>query len=517
MKINDKFFNFDRCLKFVFSSGAVNGTLTVEYCPRKDPKLCPRLEAQIKDMPSPSTKDRPGYSATLTIYNPGHELLRTVANSCAWITDYTNSANGESRASEVSGGAVQKYYQHKLFVEVYAGYFKEDIKNNMGTEKNPQYGDGDYGDAPIMAGVVNNSYFFRKGHDNVLVLYAHDIDFTSLPKTVTNIGALAAKDASTAVQFEENATTVRGKPTFDLTIKNLIAMYEDKKRVESGDNSSGMWTDVLATERTPNAGWFRVLYVQSPQAYYDFIKGNPSLKGGGNEIEDPNLAARLKDPTVANRMYTEGWYTTASDLHGMLNDLCSYGGFRLGWKEDRIYATKLTYIVYELGNATKKWTLPNKGSVQIWNYQNLVEMPTIDGSGSMNIKMWFNRKCAPWAYIGLRFAQQTGTDEKGNPIPVDGLFVDPSKTGMLFNGDKLIGGIGGKAQNPAVATTQLSGSAAISGVLAGSSAIKNSGYMFNHDWLIVTVVHDLSTHGNQWTTQVRTAPLFSGTFVEKRS
>ena len=61
-------FNFDRCLKFVFTGGKVsyedeNGVkvpakFVVEYNPRKASYLCPKLEATIIDTPASSLKNR---------------------------------------------------------------------------------------------------------------------------------------------------------------------------------------------------------------------------------------------------------------------------------------------------------------------------------------------------------------------------------------------------------------------------------------------------------------------------
>lgn len=490
MRLNNREYFFDRCLKFVFVGPKLtitetdkNGNtitrrapLTIEYCPRKDERLCPRLEADIKDMPSPNKKDRPGYSAVLKIYNPGADILNMVANSVNWVADYiARNANGEPQATELSGNSLKKYYDNKMMVAVYAGYYSETMK------------DGDYGDAPIMNGYVNNTYYYRKGNDNILVLYCHDIDMAQSSASITDYGALAAKEKYlTLVSEQENER--KGKATFDATFKSLVENFEKglDLRVSLLDRISG------DTER------FRVLYVGSPQAYYSAVRDNPNV---GTEVEKPELAAACKD---SSSFPTSGFYTTRERIEEMLEDLCNYGGYNLAWQLDTIYARIPTYIVFYKGSSIQA-ELPDKGIVKIWNFQNLMEMPVIDGTGSLSVKMFFNRKCLPWAYLELKVTTDV----------VDEDFANFTQMGMLENGGKIVGGFAGQAQNPAIQTTQLSGSSSIGAVNDINKRGKDYGYLYNKPYLIISTQHRLTTHGTEWTTSVHTTPLLRGALANE--
>ena len=475
MKINDEDFFFDRCLKFVFTgpnltktdeSGQItNAPLTIEYCPRKDERLCPHLEADIKDMPSPNEKDRPGYSGVLKIYNPGQEIIQMVAKSVTWFYDFTNKNNGEPASSKSSDASVRRYYANKMRVKVYAGYYDESIK------------DGDYGNAPILDGYVNNTYYFRQGTDDVLTIYCHDVDMTQASAKANSYGELFAKtDGAVDSYLEQMDEKRRGKATFDSTFKNLVDHFE-----------------TILPHATDNRPKYRVLYVRSPQEYYYNIKQNP---GTGSSVEDTNLAAVCRDATI-----TSSFYTNAERLDTMLNELCNYAAINLDWELDVRYASTPTYIVYRKEEAVKIAKLKDKGIVTIINFQNLMEQPVIDGTGSLTMKMFFNRRCAPWAYIQLVF---TGAEKLGEGV------AKLQNTGLLTIDNKLIGGFAGQAQNPAIATTQLSGSTGVAGVLNNQARGLAYGYLYNNPFLIVTTNHKLNTHGNDWVTLIKTTPLIRG-------
>lgn len=475
MKINDEEFFFDRCLKFVFTgpnltktdeNGQItNAPLTIEYCPRKDERLCPHLEADIKDMPSPNEKDRPGYSGVLKIYNPGQEIIQMVAKSVTWFYEFTNKNNGEPASSKSSDASVRRYYANKMRVKVYAGYYDESIK------------DGDYGNAPILDGYVNNTYYFRQGTDDVLTIYCHDVDMSQASAKANSYGELFAKtDSAIDSYIEQMDERRRGKATFDSTFKNLVDNFQHGLPL-------------------PRSGYpkYRVLYVWSPQDYYYNIKQNP---GTGSAVEDPKLAAVCRDTKI-----TSGFYTNAERIETMLNELCNYAALNLDWELDLRYATIPTYIVYRKEEAVKIAKLKDKGIVTIINFQNLMEQPVIDGTGSLTMKMFFNRRCAPWAYIQLVF---TGADKLGEGV------AKLQNTGLLTIDNKLIGGFAGQAQNPAIATTQLSGSTGVAAVLNNQARGLAYGYLYNNPFLIVTTNHKLNTHGNDWVTLIKTTPLIRG-------
>jgi len=497
MNLKGRKFNFDRCLKFVFTGPRLtvtdeNGTikrspLTIEYCPRKDERLCPHLEADIKDMPSPNEKDRPGYSAVLKIFNPGNEIMTMVAKSVTWFYDYTNNGNGEPAKARSQEGSTQLYYANKMRVAVYAGYYDEDIA------------DGDYGNAPVMDGYVNNTYYYRQGTDNILVMYCHDVDMSKSVDTASAYGAISSRTDEAIQSFIDHMDERRsGKESFDTTFKNLVNYFgQDYLGRSFGDSV----TDFLSSVTAKDKDKYKVFYVANPQSYYADMQAQG---GNGHVVEDPALAAYCKEAGI-----TTSFYTNASDLPGMLNDLCNYAGMELDWQFDDKYAKKPVFIVYRKQQSMASVAkLKDKGVVTIWNYQNMLEQPTIDGTGSISMKMFFNRRCIPWAYIGLQMYEGKDVDE-GIPAL--------EQMGLLSVDGRIAGGFAGQAQNPAIATTQLSGSASIGAVLNNTTRGPAFGYLFNHAYLIVSTQHKLNTHGNEWMTLVKTAPLIRGKLASENT
>ena len=491
MKLNGRDFYFDRCLKFVFTGPNLtvtdeNGTstrapLTVEYCPRKDERLCPHLEADIKDMPAPNEKDRPGYSGVLKIYNPGKDILTLIAKSVNWFYNYTQKANGEVAAGKSQTDATQRYYNDKLRVAVYAGYWDEDIQ------------DGDYGNAPILDGYVNNTYYYRQSSDDVLVLYCHDVDMASSSAMANNYGEMFAKnDDAIDKYFQEMDERRSAKGTFDATFKNLVNNF-GRVRFNLGAAPKEDIFEYISAVANKDKDKYKVFYVDNPTTYYT----NMQAQGGqGVVVEDPALAEYCRNATLGS------FYTNGDGIDEMLNELCSFGGVNLEWQFDAIYSRKPVFIVYKKqASMTEIKSLKDKGVVVIWNFQNMLEQPVVDGTGSISLKMFFNRQCIPWAYIGLQITEDQELDDS---------FATLSQMG-LFNVDgKLIGGFAGQAQNPAVATTQLSGSAAIGAILNNGARGLHYGYLYNSAYLIVSTQHKLNTHGNEWMTLVKTAPLIRG-------
>ena len=496
MNLNGDDFYFDRCLKFVFTGpnltmqtadgGRKNAPLVVEYCPRKDERLCAHLEADIRDMPSPNEKDRPGYSGVLKIYNPGLDVLTLFAQSVTWFTDFTTKpANGQPAAAAAQNAAAQRYYDNKMMVKVFAGYWDETIQ------------DGDYGNAPILHGYVNNTYYYRQGNDDVLTIYCHDVDMSKPSDYATIYGEMFAKQDDVIDEFVKDMDERRsGKETFDQTFKHLVDNF-GKTYIGELPYKTGNSTDsvaLLAQNRTANTRKYEVFYVVSPSTY---IADMQAQGGQGAVMEDTNLAAYCR-----NNATTRSFYTNAPHIEGMLNELCSFGGVNLDWQFDNKYAKKPVFLVYRKGDSIKPTkSLKDKGVVTIWNFQNMLEQPVIDGSGSLSLKMFFNRKCEPWVYIGLQVSTKEGLGEG---------VVTTEKAGLPIMDGRIVGGFAGQAQNPAIATTQLSGSVAIGAALNDEARGRAFGYLFNWAYLIVMTQHKLDTHGNDWFTAVKTVPLIRG-------
>ena len=119
--------------------------------------------------------------------------------------------------------------------------------------------------------------------------------------------------------------------------------------------------------------------------------------------------------------------------------------------------------------------------------------------------MWFNRDCEVWKHIALILdSTYTGDVEQTGVLNINNLNFAQNKN------NQLIVPLGGSSDNPAVATTQLSTSMAISAAAQYQDIAAKNGYMFNVGLLMTKVVHRLTTHGKDWSTTVQTVPMLAG-------
>ena len=511
-------FNFDRCLKFVFYGGnlgttrdansgvVVQNTLVVEYNPRKASYLCPKLEATITDTPASTLKNRPGYEAELKIYNPNHDILSVIASGVSYID---------------KADTVKQYYDSKVRVAVYAGYFvqpPQDLKKEEQLAKKakkqtllvtPQISVQDsatYGDL-LFDGYVNNSLYTHKGTDSILTLACHDIDMTANQFNQIRVGL---KNARNLPVFSQEMNEKRYKPdksSFDADFRWLIAhlareYYPSEVR---GVPQSAIKSLIPATynRENLNPGWFKVYYVQSPSAFKASIKTVEDLDMN-RSTWDENLRVRATDPSVLNPVRHKGFYTLKSGLSEALNDLCSFSGERLGYVSYDMFGYEV-FCVYKRDNKANTVPLGTKGVVNVVNFQNLLDTPTVAPNGSMKVSMLFNRDCEAWGYICLLLdSTYTGKQEETGLLNINNLnFFTPA-------GGKMIVPLGGSTSNAAIATTQLSTSMPVAAAAHAQKLAAENGYMFNVPFLMVKVTHKLSTHGKNWSTVIQTVPMMYG-------
>lgn len=510
-------FNFDRCLKFVFTGGKVsyedeNGVkvpakFVVEYNPRKASYLCPKLEATIIDTPASSLKNRPGYEAELKIYNPNHDILDVISSGITQI----NKSN-----------SVYSYYASKVRVAVYAGYYTEAPATLTKKEKLPKdkkqqnitvTNDVEYQDAatygePLFSGYVNNSLLVHKGTDTILTLACHDIDMTANQFNQIKLGMKNARDVPV---FSKEMDEKRYKPnqaTFDADFRWLVShlateYYPSEVR---GLSQSSIKTYIPATYNrdTLNPGWFKVFYVRSLSA---FESASETLEGieGDRSFWDENLRVRATDPSVGNPVRHKGFYTLKSKLPDALSDLCTFSGERLGYKAYERFGYTI-YCIYKMGNRQNSVPLNTKGLVKIINFQNLLGTPTVSPNGSLKVDMWLNKDCECWKYIALVLdSDYSGSVEETGVLNINNLnFFNQQGT------NNLIVPLGGTTSNAAIATTQLSTSMPVAAAAAFQQVAAKNGYMFNTGFLMTKVTHKLSTHGKNWSTSVQTVPMMLG-------
>lgn len=509
-------FNFDRCLKFVFSGGNLGSdevgkkvyarTFVVEYNPRKAKYLCPRLEAEITYLPNVALNKRPGYEALLKIYNPSEDILAVIASG---ITNILESGN------------VDDYYRSKLTVDVYAGYYMAPSRNTTDKElpdKTNQetitttYGidsedNATYTGVPIFHGYVNNSMFVHKGVDNILSLACHNIDMTA---NQYNQLSMKLQGDSFKPIYKKNESDYRlkpNKPTFDLAFRWLVTKlaqycYPSYARVDFGSTNPNIMVPVPESDRgMTHTGWFDVIYVKDLSVYKETVAAGYGLDAVNRDL---NLERVATDPTVSNKLRVDGFYTLAALEDDALNDLCAVDGRGLSFFKDEYHFGKTIYVIYPRGNKSNTVPLETRGIVKVINFQNLLDTPTVSASGQLNVRMWFNRDCTVWKHIALVLdSSYAGNQEKTGLLNINKLNFTKNKD------NQLIVPLGGTASNAAIATTQLSTSMAVSAAAHYQEVAAKNGYMFNVGLLMTKVVHKLTTHGKDWTTTVLTVPMLT--------
>lgn len=517
-------FNFDRCLKLVFTEGNLgkDNSFVVEYNPRKASFLCPRIEVEIVDSPASKLNGKAGYEARIKIYNPSPDILSVVASGMSYFT----------RSEDI-----YKYYASKLRVSIYAGYFvakdpsliesqkikeKEKKAEAAATQKNTivlddtdllcndgaTYGNAIFGGAGG-GGYVNNSYITHKDTDTILVLACHNVDITQMQyKQLKPVGN--TKNFVPVFEWDaEKDKPQKGFQTFDLTFKYFATKYADywyppEKRNFLGTTVAEALPIDSPERGTTNPQWMKVLYVKSLNDVY-------SVKETGGSLEDVKqdevLRRRATDASLVNRIRTDKFYTNKSNKDSCLVDLCAFGGENLGYKLIDDAWGYVVYAVYPLGSYKSMVPLETDGVVKIINFQNLLETPTATPAGCLNVKMWFNKECKSQRYLALVLdSSYTGNPEETGLLNINKL----NFTQMPGKGNQLIVPLGGSTDNAAVATTQLSTSMAISALAQYQKVAAENGYMFNVGFLMYKVTHKLSTHGKDWTTTVQTVPMMTG-------
>lgn len=525
MKTTD--FNFDRCLKFVFTGGTlgeyydadlkkmVENKFIVEYNPKKASFLCPRLEATVVGTPYDSMKGRPGTECYLKIYNPSNEILNQISAGSVNMSDFDDA---------------REYYKHKLNVTVYAGYHREPEKpeekkkeenkqktDNIVVEEKKDNSDKNeyllndtatYGPS-IFSGYVNNSFLVHNSTDNILTLACHDIDLAN--NQFNQIKAkLAGKEADVSMSSKEMEDK-RLKPdtdTFHQTLLWLIAHFTGIDGVYSTKDSiakaiAGAWNAVMNLI----SGGIRIYYVKDPSRFLEAMNEDrvfatiDSLLKEKQELFDTELekAAKSKDG-----LRVKNFYSLKSNLNDVIRDLCEFTGARIACKTFKMFGKDI-YCIYRMSNRQNTVDKKTKGIVKIYNFQNLLDTPTVAPNGSMTVNMWFNRDCVCWKHIALIL----DSDIKGN-FETNGL-LNINKLNFTSNDNgQFIVPIGGTADNAMVTTNQLSTNMAVSAAAKYKDVAVKNGYMFNVGFLITKVTHKLSTHSKDWSTTVQTVPMVYG-------
>lgn len=494
MKINNIDFNFNRMLKVeLINPGARDNrsvACTIEYCPYKDEYRCPRLEVTVTDLPSADSNNLPGYTADVKIYNPNSEVLDLIAHNSEWLiterdtSKYSNAS--EEKKELITTNNLQDYYRKRLQMRIYAGYWATDTK------------DANY--KIIFNGYVNGSSLTHKGTDDILTIGAHDINVDRM-----DVNAVTASiSKAVGVEYEEkwklkNRDWYGGAETWDLTFKKYVRFFEQEKLVDG---------KIIPTEFADSGknDWFRVLYVKSVKDYLNARSENFATNDYIAYWLKSNLATATNPFEEGAYGVMTSFYTDGHSLPVMLDQLCAVDGLKLGWKRFILGEEKLTYIVYPLGEGIKFGPI-EKGDIIIYNYQNLLSAPSVNGAGCLDIKMMFNPECIPWKRIALQLDETLGKTHGVADVSSfeTHINVDGHMLGVMDSSAGL---------NNTVAMNQLTGSQAVAAQRKVKENGKADGYMFNTGFPITKVVHRLTTHESAWQTQVLTVPMIRGIDME---
>lgn len=496
MKVNGIDFNFGRMLKVELINPGARGNrsvaCTIEYCPYDSADKCPRIEAKVTDLPSADSNDFPGYTAEVKVYNPNKEILSLIAQNAKWLlvpdeNEYGNAS--PEKKEKITTNDLQDYYAQRLQMRVYAGYWANDTKAAGYTE--------------IFCGYVNGSSLTHKGTDDILTIGAHDINVNRMDVDAITEGlADAVSYTHEKTWISRNREDYKGAASWDLTFKKYIKNFE----TELVDN--GQILPVIKADRDSDS-WFRVLYVKSVKDYLNAKAANFSNDNYLNKQLKERLSTTPNETAPGDKGNMQNFYTNGRRLSSMLNQLCAVDGLKLGWKRYILGENKLTYIVYPLGEGIKFGPI-EKGDIVIYNYQNLLATPSVNGAGCLNVKMLFNPECIPWRRIALQLDETLGRKQGVADIK-------SFETAIKANG-RIVGVMdAGAGLFSSVATNQITGTQAVASqrkVLTDGVA---DGYMFNTGFPITKVVHTLSTHDAAWHTQVTTVPMVRGIDMEAKN
>lgn len=539
MKQNGIDYNFGRMLKIVlWKPGTVYGSeapgsvaYEVEFCPYIDPAKCPKIEATITDLPSADKDDKPGFSADVVIYNPHPDLVQLIAQNATWIlrteeADKLRGAAQEKIKAEVNT-RLQDFYKTRLQVSVYAGYWTGESTG------------APVGYVNVFRGYLNESSFFRQGQENILAIRCHDINMSdnstkAIADTVTQVLDSTADDVTQSVK--EAQKRYAGYVSWDKTFKKFVVGFAPQ--AETVTTSTGLPANLPVTDRTTDeelvsmfGQYYKVYYVKSRSAFEKLQARN--LSDITSDVIDENLKnqmesigwwntrysldLRAKNGEWGNKSSLPDWTTfhaNASNRGQALNTLCTFSNARVAYhRYETPVDNKIIYIVYRLGSVAGKPVKAELADVKIWNYQNLLETPSVAGNGQMTIKMMFNPECRCWRTLSLILSEEL-TNKQGF-ASLDKIIGETSKgklvrdeNGNLIASLKSQTGIGFAAP-----INQLSGTMSVNALRTQIKDAIKGGYMFNTGFPIVNVVHKLTTHDSAWMTTVKTVPVIRGMLV----
>lgn len=514
MNIKGQEYLFDRCLRVAFtgirnvtdeSTGDTITEFVITHAPAVNRDNYVAMDVVVTDRPNARAQNNPGFQGTVTIFNPTRMLLNVINSGATWVTDYVN----ENTKTEDKANAINNFYASRLTCTISAGYLNAS-------------GEPDW--HVILKGYVNGSSLSRKGVEEVLTFGVMDIDLMKDSQLAEkNLGTMYGPEYQmtriletqnmnrfentwyeTLLKYIKNWETDRisdPKSSYDqrrslqyqLSTKAQQTMFPGRTDFSRITEEEMPFTPISEFDRKRN-DWFEVKFVGSLKNY---LAASRSL---GRDLGDTFVGknqegVQLEIDLKSQRMPQNG-AVYGNNLAQMLDGLCAHAIHRVGWYCDKTNRKRNTYIIYPIG-ADPLWVPGEQAGIQIWNYQNLLESPSVSGSGIMNVKMTFNPSCECGITLALMLDRSL--------LSGDGATRDLSK---FESGD--FGSMGTNASLPTFGTVQLGSSNAVAAVNKMVQDGKSRGYMFNIGFPITEVKHELSTYGKNWTTTVKTVPMTAG-------
>lgn len=513
MIINGTQVNFDRIVRVTLWYGQAPASTTstdtvtpqtviLEYAPLDNPLFCPNIEAKITDITNPLNKNgQAGWTAEVTLTNPDDASRRIIANHMNWIMgDSTfkdflkklEAADSFEQLNEESDDLLTKYYENRVHIRVEAGYWEKtgqliyDANGNVIGDTRRAY-------TTLFQGIVNSSVFYRKGVDDIMTLECHNFDTNqiNLNAIKQSVGLRQSVENNMEMYYlmaedERNKHNGRDAWTWDLMAQKLIRNFSTTRPDPDYKTNSTIrnYTPVrlVSSADRKRTDWYAVKYIYTPR---------------DKDRENNELRVRLQN------LDTSRFYTVAATLTDMLSDLANWKDANVSFMIDDEYRKgRRVLFVWPRGEEIK-FTSAKEADIQIVNYQNLLESPAVNGSGSLNIRMMLNPECKPLRSLALRLDDSFGLDQATGDSSViranQGL-----RESVSFAGNP----------SPMVAAVQGAYALSIYSQQIGREDVQNKGYLFNIGFPILRCTHTIQTRGNKWETQVQTIPMATGIVVE---
>lgn len=510
MKIKNNSYLFGRCLRVAFTGirDVKDGDKDISYfaithAPDVNRDNYVAMDVVVTDRPNARAQGNPGFQGTVTVYNPTQLLLNVINSGATWVTDYVN----ENTESEDKANAIERFYASRLTCTISAGYLTDN-------------GEPDW--HVILKGYVNGSSLARKGVEEVLTFGVMDIDMMKdsmvAEKQLTKLYGseweikriLESQNANrfertwyeTLVKYIKQWETDRiadpqsvpdqkRETNYQLSTQPQRTTFPLRKDFSRITEEEKPFTPISEYDRN-NTNWFEIKFVKSLRDWKEVTRY------AGRDLENISVGQEGVQLQIdlMNQIMPQNGAVYGRNLAEMLDGLCAHAVHRVGWYCDKVNRKRNTYVIYPLGSEPL-WVEGEYAGIKIWNYQNLLESPSVSGSGIMNVKMVFNPKCECGITLALML--------KRSLISGDGATRDLSK---FESGD--YGSMASSASLATFGTVQLGSSNAVAAVNKAVQTGKSRGYLFNIGFPIIEVKHELSTYSKNWSTTVKTVPMTAG-------